>query len=217
MMDGLFDSDSGDSDEEFNGFDYYDIIRDEHERQTRNDGGVNSDIDFSDSDDDDDVNNGAGPNLNLLWNYTDFIEADPDKCTATNIGPTVVLADYDAGPIDYFKLLIPNHFFTLMATQSNLYATQVQESEGKVDPHWEKTNAEEMKAFIGINIVMALNWQPTIASYWAAGRFMGNQGIKDTMTKNRFEKLVQYMHISDNSKAPREILRTMMRCSKSVP
>ena len=40
---------------------------------------------------------------------------------------------------------------------------------------------EELKAFLGINFVMAINKLPTIAEYWRVDNLIGNDGIQNTM------------------------------------
>ena len=67
----------------------------------------------------------------------------------------------------------------------------------------------ELKAFIAINIIMGMARLPNLALYWSCDEFFGNQGIKKTMTKNRFEEIgictlvIQLMN-------PLEVLRIMI-------
>ena len=60
----------------------------------------------------------------------------------------------------------------------------------------------EMKAFIGINIIMGITKLPQVALYWSSDDFFGNQGIKKVMTKNRFEEITCYLHFNDSSVEP---------------
>ncbi|KAK3701244.1 hypothetical protein QZH41_003196 [Actinostola sp. cb2023] len=59
-----------------------------------------------------------------------------------------------------------------------------------------------MKAYIGMWIVMGINVLPEIAMYWSNDSFIGNDGIKAVMTKNRFEELSQYLHFNDSTQEP---------------
>ena len=43
-----------------------------------------------------------------------------------------------------------------------------------------------MKAFLGINFVMAINKLPTIAEYWRVDSLIGNDGIQNTMILSCF-------------------------------
>ena len=49
----------------------------------------------------------------------------------------------------------------------------------------------ELKAFIGINLIMGINRLPNYALFWSNDDIFGNQGIKRVMTKNaeNFDRL----------------------------
>ena len=57
-----------------------------------------------------------------------------------------------------------------------------------------------MKAFLGINFVMAINKLPTIAEYWRVDNLIGNDGIQNTMIRNRFCEILQNLHFADSRK-----------------
>ena len=59
--------------------------------------------------------------------------------------------------------------------QSNLYAHQ--------NGRNFTVTKEELKAFLGINFVMAINKLPTIAEYWRVDNLIGNDGIQNTMIR----------------------------------
>ena len=56
-------------------------------------------------------------------------------------------------------------------------------------------------AFLGINYIMSINQLPTVQSYWECGQFIGNEGIRNTMTKQRFKDILRNLHSSDNGKS----------------
>ena len=78
----------------------------------------------------------------------------------------------------------------LIAEQSNLYAHQ--------NGRNFTVTKEELKAFLGINFVMAINKLPTIAEYWKVDNMIGNDGIQNTIIQNRFCKILQNLHFADN-------------------
>ena len=78
----------------------------------------------------------------------------------------------------------------LIAEQSNLYAHQ--------NGRNFTVTKEELKAFLGINFVMAINQLPTIAESWKVDNMIGNNGIQNTMIQNRFCKILQNLHFADN-------------------
>ena len=59
---------------------------------------------------------------------------------------------------------------------------------------------EELKAFLAINLVMAINKLPTIAEYWKVYNLISNDGIQNTMIRDRFSEILQNLHFADNRK-----------------
>ncbi|XP_052224356.1 piggyBac transposable element-derived protein 4-like [Dreissena polymorpha] len=51
-------------------------------------------------------------------------------------------------------------------------------------------------------ILMGINMLPNAEMFWSTDPFINNAGITNTMTCNRFQKLVQYFHIADRTTAP---------------
>ena len=78
----------------------------------------------------------------------------------------------------------------LIVEQSNLYVHQ--------NGRKFTVTKEELKAFLGINFVMAINKLPTIAEYWRVDNLIGNDGIQNTMICNCFCEVLQNLHFADN-------------------
>ena len=96
-------------------------------------------------------------------------------------------------PVDIFSAVTDiENLIKLIAVEGNLYAQQ------KVREF--QTNEQEMRAFLGINYVMSINKLPTIKSYWVCGQYVGNEGIRNVMSRSRFEEILQNLHFSDNTK-----------------
>ena len=76
--------------------------------------------------------------------------------------------------------------------ESNLYAQQ----KGREF----QTNEQEMRAFLGIHYVMSINKLLTVKSYWECGQYVGNEGIRNVMSRSRFEGVLQNLHFSGNTK-----------------
>lgn len=103
----------------------------------------------------------------------------------------------DARPIDYFFRFLPQVFFENLATETNRYATQ----KGP-DPRWSPTNANEMRAFVSINIFMGVRQLPRISNYWSTDERFSDPFIASIMPKTRFVKINQYLHLRDTSNRP---------------
>ena len=55
-----------------------------------------------------------------------------------------------------------------------------------------------MKSFLGINNIMSINKLFSIELFWCADNYIGNQGIRDVITKSRFKEILHNIHFSDN-------------------
>ena len=92
----------------------------------------------------------------------------------------------------FFLLSSLEELLKLIIKQSNVYANQNRRNF--------TVTKEELKAFLGINFVMAINKLPTIAEYWRVDNLIGNDGIQNTMIRNRFCEILQNLHFADNRK-----------------
>ncbi|XP_062593965.1 piggyBac transposable element-derived protein 4-like [Saccostrea cucullata] len=130
-----------------------------------------------------------------FWSY-DLHPVDVAPFTEP-VGPEHnLLPDDDL--IKYFYLMINEEFFEIAARETNRYAEQEMTRKGSRDSVWYATTGVEMKAFFGMTIIMGINQVPRIDMYWSENPFVGNAGFKTCMTRTRFEKLLQYLHINDN-------------------
>ena len=80
----------------------------------------------------------------------------------------------------------------LIVQQSNFYAHQNRRNF--------TVTKEELKAFLGINFVLAISKLPTVPEYWRVDNLIGNDGIQNAMTRNRFCEIIQNLHFADNRK-----------------
>ena len=100
-----------------------------------------------------------------------------------------------SSPLDVFEKVI--QLVTVIVTETNPYA---QKKPGRNFV----TNAAEMKAFLGMNYIMGVNNLPTIHHYWESDNNVGNEGIRNVMTRERFKEILQNIHFADNSKSHKE-------------
>lgn len=64
---------------------------------------------------------------------------------------------------------------------------------------WKPTDAEEMKRFIGLLIVMGIVDKPTIHEYWTTDLLDSTPNFSQTMSRNRFQLLLHCFHCADNA------------------
>jgi len=67
---------------------------------------------------------------------------------------------------------------------------------------WKDVTAQELNAFFGMCIIMGINSLPRILMYWSSDSCIGNRGVQNVMTKNRFKETSQYIHFNDSSQEP---------------
>ena len=115
------------------------------------------------------------------------------------VGPVHHLPE-DATLLDFFSLLWVLSFFQLLAEQTNLFAGQKQVHKPGIK--WYPTTSEEMKTFLGINIIMGIDQKPAHAHYWLTDPYLGNQGIQSVMPWKRFEALTSFLHLNDSEQIP---------------
>ena len=65
------------------------------------------------------------------------------------------------------------------------------------------TTSDEMKAFLGINFVMAIIKLPSISHYWDWNNTIGNTGIQNAFSRSRFQNILQNIHFASNITAER--------------
>jgi hypothetical protein len=76
--------------------------------------------------------------------------------------------------------------FVEIARNTNRYAKWRMDQTGTVDPYWTETTPNEIRAFIGMEIIMGINQLPDTMMYWSKNPLIGNAGIQDIMTANRY-------------------------------
>ena len=107
-----------------------------------------------------------------------------------------VLHDFSEmfSPLDAFeKVMQLDKFVTFTVTEAKGYAR------GNF-----VTNAAEIKAFFGMNYIMGVNKLLTIHHYWESDDYVGNEGIRNVMTREHFKEVLQNIHFADNSKSNKE-------------
>jgi hypothetical protein len=66
---------------------------------------------------------------------------------------------------------------------------------------WEPTDANEMKAFLALTILMGLVVKADLDEYWTTSPLVETPFFGAVMSRNRFELLLKFFHIADSSGA----------------
>ena len=94
--------------------------------------------------------------------------------------------------LDSFKAMYPRELLELICSESNRYAQQKGEDLNVC--------VDEIICFIGILLLSGYNKLPSRRLYWANSEDIKNSLVEDSMRRNRFEKIMQFLHLDDNTK-----------------
>ena len=69
-----------------------------------------------------------------------------------------------------------------------------------VTPLAEEETCQEMKAYIGMVIMMGILQLPHLDMYWQVDdEILGNPGISQLISQIRFQQISRFLHLADNS------------------
>ena len=89
----------------------------------------------------------------------------------------------------------------LFVTETNLYHERQQiDIEESNDRKWTDTDAEEMKKFLALLILMGLVKKSEKDEYWSTSPLMCTPIFGRVMPRNRFRQIWRYWHFNDNEK-----------------
>ena len=98
----------------------------------------------------------------------------------------------DFTPVELFELFLDEKMWNLLVDQTIVYAMY----RGETDFLASK---EEMKVFVGILIVSSLVPVSSRRLFWRNSPVTRNEGVYNAMRRGRFDKIMQFIHFSDNS------------------
>ena len=96
--------------------------------------------------------------------------------------------------------MFPEALLIEIATQTNEYAQK--QFEAAPNKNWYPTNAEEIKALIGVQIVMGVLPAPAQDMYWFKDKLFHPSCIEMKFSRTRYENLMKYFHVADTSRNP---------------
>ena len=195
---------SSDEEEVFAGFSVEEIaeIRQRRQHQDReieemfDESGTNSDVEFfasgdeDDEEEDDESNESAdedAPSDSLQWSNT-LSDINVEEFSVRH-GPTKDLGG-QATSKDFLNLFINDDYLDEIARCSVAYARS------KGDESF-ITNRAEISAYLGLNILMGIHRLPQLEMFWDSDEFIGVEGFKKTIPKQRFKTLGKYLHLVD--------------------
>ena len=86
-----------------------------------------------------------------------------------------------------------------MVTETNRYASENLSHTPRARA-WEDVTVAEMKAFVGLLILMGILRLPRLEMYWQVKHpLIATEGISSIMSRNRFEQIFRFLHLADSS------------------
>ena len=86
--------------------------------------------------------------------------------------------------------------------QTNKYAREMIAAKPNGDRLWADTNPAEIRAYLGVLILMGIHSLPRDEMYWSSDDRLGVPGINKVMPLKKFKKLSEYVHLCDNDNLP---------------
>ena len=168
------------------------------DRSSNNDS--NSDVDFVGLEDDIGGTAPGSTDNEEEARWTDHLSDFPIPDFTAATGLTFNLPD-NPNPLDYFVEFVDDNLWDLIVLETNRYARQKLSTSPERLADFVPVTRAEIKAFMGINIIMGIVKLSKVSLYWSSDYYFGNHGIKKVMSRNRFEEIHRYLHFNDSSVA----------------
>ena len=175
----------------------------ENSNESDGESSMESDIDFeglasqSESESDEGSSNESDDETSWSQDFEDLVINN----FASTSGIKVAVPN-EANEKFFFNLIFDLSIINLVVRETNRYARKkLANTRIRLDK-WQDVTAQELCAYFGMCIIMGINSLPRISMYWSSDSFIGNSGIQNVMTKNRFEEISQYIHFNDSSQEP---------------
>ena len=117
-----------------------------------------------------------------------------------------------AKAIDYFQLFFTDELLSTIVQNTNSYALWSIRNKRILnprytDPQWHMNGEDnitlpELKAVLGLQLIFGLNPVKQYSIAFSSCTFLGNEGVRHTMSQKWFEKLCQYFHVSNRDNEP---------------
>ena len=128
---------------------------------------------------------------------------DRSEFTGPHPGPLQRYTRNVQQPIYFFNLFWDTHTMQVLVGETNRYARHARAKK----PHltnggvqWYDTDEQELRAWLGLCILMGQKLTPCIRDYWKRDKFFRCAIIPKIMKRDRFEALLRCLHCVDNQR-----------------
>ena len=145
-------------------------------------------------------------NVDIFYSDTLFTFYDFRSRTLPQIPEQPVVNGNDLDqkkPIDFLNMMFPESLYGVIATETNRYAAQVI-AEKQMGPKssfrkWSEATDDEIRAYLGLRVAMAMCSKPSINDYWSESWLTSTPSFGKVMSKTRFKLLNSFLHFNDNT------------------
>ena len=143
----------------------------------------------------------SGPTLDTVTD--NWQKQEPSSCTypyTKTPGPTLPIPS-DSTKLDLFYRFFTPEVWELLVIETNRYAA-ANLADPSNKPHarnWYDVTVDEIKAFIGLLILMGVLRLPRLEMYWQTSNpHIATIGISQVMTRIRFEQIYRFLHLAND-------------------
>ncbi|XP_022095908.1 piggyBac transposable element-derived protein 4-like [Acanthaster planci] len=103
-----------------------------------------------------------------------------------------------------FGVFFDNVLYSNIVQETNRFAAQRPVTTSAHMRSWTDVNSRELKAFLGLYIMMGITKHPTLHSYWSTDPLLKANLFPSVMPRDRFLAILQALHFNDNSAMPED-------------
>jgi hypothetical protein len=163
---------------------------------------VGSDISMaSDSDSDSTSSDSDSDSEGEIERWGHNLRAPNNEPFTQRVGATFDLAA-EAREIDFFLKFFPDELIDLLVKETNEYAERCILQ--KPDKLWKPVTSREIKACLGIHVIMSVIQVPSYSVLWTQKWPFSIPSVPEIMQRTRYEKISKYFHCNNvDTKPPR--------------
>ena len=104
--------------------------------------------------------------------------------------------------LQYFELLFTNDVYQLILNETIRFERQKRHLDRNLRGHLHDFTIPELKAWFGLTLNMGLVRKNSIKSYWSKNSVTQTPIFPNTMSRDRYLHILQFLHFTDNDNAP---------------
>ena len=122
----------------------------------------------------------------VCWNY--YLTPGPKRPFHTS-----------TSPLQLFCTFFTDEVWDFLVTETNRYSKLGLPQQRYARP-WHDVTVEDMKAFVGLLIIIGILQLPRLEMYWQTeSNLIHTPGVSSVISRIRFEQIWRYLHLADNS------------------